>query len=73
MTGTKENNQVFIYIIYNDDLDFYGDNLFKICRTADIGKTIKSCKDTSLNHTEITFISELCSDDTLAGNMIYDT
>jgi hypothetical protein len=73
MTGSKENNQGFIYIIYNDVFNFYGDNVFKIGKTIDIGKTINSCKDTYLNHTEIKFISELCSDYTLAENMIFDT
>ena len=73
MTGSKENNQGFIYIIYNDVFNFYGDTVFKIGKTIDIGKTINSCKDTYLNHTEIKFISELCSDYTLAENMIFDT
>ena len=45
MTGSKENNQGFIYIIYNDVFNFYGDNVFKIGKTIDIG-TINSCEDT---------------------------
>ena len=73
MTGSKENNQGFIYIIHNDVLNFYGDNVFKIGKTIDMDKTINLCKDTYLDHTETKFISELCSDYTLAENMIFDT
>ena len=72
MTDTKEIKEGHIYIIFNEVFNYYGDNVFKLGKAMDIEKRLSGYTTSYIDNTEVKFLSELCSDYSLAELIIFD-
>ena len=62
----------YIYIIYNEMYNFYGDNVYKIGKSYDIYKRISGYTTSYIKPVEIIFLSEECINYTLAEGYIFN-
>ena len=72
MTDTKEIKEGHIYLILNEVFNYYGDNVVKLGKAMDIEKILSGYTTSYIDNTEVKFLSELCSDYSLAELIIFD-
>jgi hypothetical protein len=61
----------YIYILYNDMYQQYGQEIYKIGKSKNIDKRIKSYTTSYINPVEIIYRSKRCVDYTLAECLIF--
>lgn len=61
----------YIYILFNECYDYYGENVFKIGKAIDVAKRAHSYTTSYIKPIELKYISPLCNDYTLVENAVF--
>ena len=67
----NNSNEGYIYILYNEVFQHYGDNVFKVGRAKDVIKRLQSYTTPYLQPSEIKYVSNICKDVVRAEQMIF--
>ena len=67
-----ETKEGYIYILFNDMFNFYGDDVFKIGKARNVINRLSSYTTSYLTPPETKFVSEPCCNYTLAERTIFD-
>ena len=62
----------YIYIMFNEMFKYYGDDVFKIGKTTDVGKRLNQYTTGYLQPPEVKFISEKCFNYTLCEKLVFE-
>ena len=61
-----------IYVIYNEVFSYYGENVFKIGKTRDIGQRVNGYVTSYIKPVEVKFLSGLCENYHLAEKLVFE-
>ena len=67
----NNSNEGYIYILYNEVFQHYGDDVFKVGRAKDVIKRLQSYTTPYLQPSEIKYVSNICKDVVRAEQMIF--
>ena len=68
---TENNNEGYIYIMFNEMFNYYGPDTVKIGKSIDVAKRMNGYTTSYVKPTELKFISQLCKNYTMAENAIF--
>ncbi len=69
---TKENStEGYIYIIYNELFNHYGENVFKVGRASDVIKRLHEYNTSYISPSELKFVSVSCKNVILAEQIVF--
>ena len=71
MSEETETNDGYIYIIFNDMYQLYGEGVYKVGKTSDITKRLAGFTTCYIKPVELKFLSEKCINYHLAEKMIF--
>lgn len=61
----------YIYILYNEVYNYYGENVFKVGMSNDVSKRARAYTTSYIKPVEIRYISELCKNCQLAEHIVF--
>ena len=71
MDNTDKSDYGYIYILYNEVYQHYGDNVFKLGKAKDVISSFSTYNTYYIKSVELKFVSNLCKDCARAEKVIF--